>query len=339
MSKKNEFYLTDFKEVTYNGKTDKFDYNKIIFDEIAENERSESQNIGYIRYAGKDGEKQLHLQIDITLDNYGWDNVEKHENDDLKMPLEINEFMDIGESDEDKNNRKIYLEEIRDVFDKIDSNLENSMDKILGKNSKKKYKYTSKFCKTPKFQDDDDDELDEETLNKKKQKRLKYMKIKIPKEYGSNKILTEVYKKNDKNSEAYSKDGKYSLIEINKIEEIKDLVRFRGKFRFVVHPCKTWADKNLRGNADFKEFGVGFKLIRAVLMSSELKKIENKVKSKILIDSDDEEEIELSNKTKLLDNEDNSNDDSESDEESDEEDSEEKLNIKEKEKKQLKKVK
>ena len=337
MSKKNENYLTDFDKVTYNGKSSDFDYNKIIFDEIAENERSESQNIGYIRYSGNDGEKQLHIQLDVTIDNYGWDNVEKHENDDFKLPLELNNFKDIGESDEEKGNRTKYLEKIRNVFEKIDSNLEKDMDKILGKNSKKKYKYTSKFSKLPKFQDDDDDDQDEETLIKLKQKRLKYMKIKIPKEYNSGKILTEVYKKNSKDTEDYNKDGKYTLIEINKIDDLKQLIKFRGKYRFIVHPCKTWADKNLRGNADFKEFGVGFKLIRVVVLSNEQTPITKNIESKIFIDSDDEEEENMVKNLKALDvdKEDDDDDDSESDEESE---SEEKLETKSKSK-QVKKSK
>jgi hypothetical protein len=57
---------------------------------------------------------------------------EKHENDDFKLPLELNNFKDIGESDEETGNRTKYLEKIRNVFEKIDSNLEKDMDKILG---------------------------------------------------------------------------------------------------------------------------------------------------------------------------------------------------------------
>jgi hypothetical protein len=149
----------------------KIDVSKVIFDELKDNERVEDQKIGYIKYKGDDGEKQLYIQSpEITIDNYGFNFNEKHENNDLKVPLEVNEIRHlINETDDDRKNRSDILKSFTNVLEEIDSIPINNLESLFGKKNAKNYKYTTPMCK--KQAEDDEEEIEEKKKQKKKEKR------------------------------------------------------------------------------------------------------------------------------------------------------------------------
>ena len=305
--------------VAYN----KVELERIQLSELNENDRIPSQKIAYIRYDDpKKGENQFDIQTpEFLLDNYGipdgdgpfYPTVKSRAF--VKLPLDINENVE-NETSEEREERKTKLAAYKEFLINLDKFFESKKDDIFGKKNSKKYEYQP-IVRQAKVMDDDDDDDSEEGEPKVEIKKPDYMKTKVPLNYGSDNIETDIYRKNKEGSEEFKTDGKYTKLEIEGLDDMRNHVKYMRKMKFVMHLSKLWASKQATNGADTKKFGVTFKLSRVEVQQRGEPKQEIVESNDVpFIDSDDDDDDvkEVKKVAELTLNEEDEEDEEESEE-------------------------
>ena len=310
--------------VSYN----KVDLGRIQFTELNESDRIPSQKIAYVSYDDpKKGSNQFDIQTpELLLDNYGIPDGDgpfyptNKSRAFVKVPLDINENVET-ETEAERSDRKAKLASFKEFLINFDKMIEGKKEEFFGKKNVKKYSYQPIVRQAMKAQDDDEDEDDsDEKVEKEVIFRPDYMKTKVPLNYSSEAIETEIYRKNKENTIEFESDGKYSKLEVEGLDDMRNHVRYMRKMKFVMHVSKLWASKQVTAGTDTKKFGVTFKLCRVEVQQRADSRPETVFEMDTpFIDSDDDEEEVTAVKasTKIAEEVDESEE--ESDEESEEE--------------------
>merc|ERR1711998_263756 len=246
----------------------KMEKSKVILSAPEENIRSPTQKISYVKYKTDKGEFQMDIQTPtMLLDNFGIpDANQSFFKDDnarafLKLPLECTNFLE-GESEDERTTRQNQLKELRNTCEEL--------DKMLEDNEKKRY-------------------------------RPDYIKVKIPLEYGSNKVLTDLYRRNKVDTEDYKTDGKYTKINVETLDELKSNILYMRKYRYVFHVSKFWAHKQPVNGSDTKKYGLTLKLSRVeILEKPNIEDTQEINNSNPFLDSDDEDNVVIQKKMESL---------------------------------------
>jgi len=279
--------------VSYN----KVDLNRIVFDEIQENPRITSQKIGYVRYDDpKKGEYQFDIQTpEFKLDNYGIPDGPSSmfptdkQRAFCKLPLDVREDIE-DENEEELSDRKEKLVAFKELMIKLDTLISSKKEDFFGKKNASKYEYQPIVRCSQKVIDDEDDDS-EEPVEKNEIFKPDFMKIKIPLDYNSDKVETEIYRKNKEGTDEFEEDGKYTKCEVESLDDLKQHVKYMRKQRFVLHLSKMWAAKQVTPGTNTKKFGATFKLVRVeVQQKAEPKKLADDANETPFIESDDDEE-------------------------------------------------
>tara|TARA_B110000037_G_C17100428_1_gene497744 strand:- start:69 stop:974 length:906 start_codon:yes stop_codon:yes gene_type:complete len=271
--------------ISYN----KFNYSNMTFSELDDNDRIPSQKISYPRYKVNSSEKQLYIQTpEIKLDGGGipsenspYHPTPKARANGVKIPLENRE----------STPEKLTL--FRSKLEEIDAYLSSDefKKKFFGPKNKKKYEYIP-IVKTPQeIEPDSDDE--ENKADKKERHRPIYMKARIQVVYGS--------EGDDVNIDVYSEDktkprkDRYEEVEVTTLSELSKYMRYMSTVKFVLHPCKIWADKQPANGGKVRKYSITFKIKRVIFdknqqMSSSIDDDLDKV---VCIDSDSDEESDV----------------------------------------------
>merc|ERR1711998_362538 len=257
----------------------KMEKSKVILSAPEENIRSPTQKISYVKYKTDKGEFQMDIQTPtMLLDNFGIpDANQSFFKDDnarafLKLPLECTNFLE-GESEDERTTRQNQLKELRNTCEELDKMLEDNKEKYFGEKSKKKYAVQPIVRKSNNDEGNDSDEDN----NEKKRYRPDYIKVKIPLEYGSNKVLTDLYRRNKVDTEDYKTDGKYTKINVETLDELKSNILYMRKYRYVFHVSKFWAHKQPVNGSDTKKYGLTLKLSRVEILKNQILKIHRKL--------------------------------------------------------------
>lgn len=284
-------------------------YNKINlesleFTEIQDNDRAPTQRISYFRYRdSKRGEGQFNIQTpEILMDNYGIPDADLPyyktiaSRAFIKIPLNETTGVEYkNETSSDKEIRINKLENFKVELMKIDDWMESNKEKIFGSSKKANlYKYQPIVRKAMITPDDSDSDGENEEEKKPKLPKPDFMKAKIQLDYHTNAVLTEIYQKNEKDTEKYEDDGPYSKIDdIESLDDLKKYIGYMRKYKFVLHAAKIWANKQATNGQTTRAFGIMFKVRRIEMRSQPnlIKPIINNEKEENpFVDSDDEEE-------------------------------------------------
>merc|ERR1711998_702024 len=214
----------------------------------------------------------------------------------LKLPLECTNFLE-GESEDERTTRQNQLKELRNTCEELDKMLEDNKEKYFGEKSKKKYAVQPIVRKSNNDEGNDSDEDN----NEKKRYRPDYIKVKIPLEYGSNKVLTDLYRRNKVDTEDYKTDGKYTKINVETLDELKSNILYMRKYRYVFHVSKFWAHKQPVNGSDTKKYGLTLKLSRVeILEKPNIEDTQEINNSNPFLDSDDEDNVVIQKKMESL---------------------------------------
>ena len=224
---------------------------RISASDLQENERSKGQKIAYPRYDHPIFGPEQVLMIQCPFMNIISGGVprisEYFENDSkrefVKTPL-----------DETNPDVLIFIDKIKE----LDAYFSSSQfaSKLLG-SKYKKYSYQPIFRKTNDNQDDDDDEDTKKKVVKKYNiPNLPYIKLKINTEYGTGKVLTQLYRSEMING----KRIRTEVTDINTIDDFARIVCFQSKFRPIIRFIKFWAHPISKKDP---QWGAIFKIIKA----------------------------------------------------------------------------
>ena len=310
----------------------KVDLSRVTFSDLEDNDRIPSQKIAYVRYNDpKYGENQFDIQSpEILLDNYGIPDADgpyyqtTKQRAFLKIPLDVNPNV-TTETEEERVKRSDKLKSFKETLEKFDEWMvdKDNLVKIFGniKNAKK-YSYQP-FVRKAKTVEDSDSESEEE---KEVVVRPDYTKAKIPLEYNTDKVLVDVFQKNEKGSPEFEADGSHSDIEVSSLDELKQHVRYMRKGRYVFHVSKLWASKQPANGQTTRMYGLTLKLRRVeVQQKVKLEKVDVVKNENPFIDSDDEDEVDQGTVKHFVEAEDNN----ECSEESSLDESEDSLSVEE----------
>jgi hypothetical protein len=194
----------------------------------------------------------------------------------------------------------------------LDKLISSKKEDFFGKKNASKYEYQPIVRCSQKVIDDEDDDS-EEPVEKSEIFKPDFMKIKIPLDYNTDKVETDVYRKNKEGTDEFEEDGKYTKCEIESLDDLKQHVKYMRKQKFVLHLSKMWAAKQVTPGTQTKKFGATFKLIRVeVQQKAEPRNLVEDTNDTPFIESDDdEEEVKEVQKLTLKDAEEEDSDESE----------------------------
>ena len=294
-----------YKRVSYT----KLDANKIELENLLEGnddefKKKQKQYTGYCRYEGS----QLVVQSPPIKIDWGGipgpkDQIYETDYDKSKnvhIPLSVNPDTK-NETQEESEVREESLKKFKAlVIDAIDIYMESAegKDALFG-NKKKSYKY-SKILKTPKKKEENDDDSDDDEPKKVYYKPEHYFKSRIPFEWDkeekkfTTKVKTSVIIINDdKESEEYKADGKYTTVKVETLDDLRKYLRYMSTVRIQFHLAKVWANKTktTMDGVSAKLYGLVWKINRILINRSQMKsKGGNSQEDVYEVPSDDEDE-------------------------------------------------
>jgi hypothetical protein len=222
---------------------------KMIIKKPEDNERVESQKIGWISYPDdENNEKQLHWKTPTFIsESYGIPQEDKFHTD-VKSRL----YYKLGFC----HDRKMYedcdydaMEQLMNKFIEIDKmcDTDEFRKKMFGDKAFNQYAYQPLV----RFPDND---ADEDNADAKPKYRPPCVKIQLKLVYDKNPNAST--KPDFKMYEL--KNGERSEVDLHTFEDVVDLMKFRSKLRFVIHFNKIYAMKTKSGN-DKKKYGITIK--------------------------------------------------------------------------------
>ena len=312
----------------------KVDLSRVSFTELEDNDRIPSQKIAYVRYNDpKYGENQFDIQTpEILLDNYGIPDADgpyyqtTKQRAFFKVPLDVNPNV-TTETEVEREKRSAKLQTFKKMLQDFDTWMtdKDNQAKIFGsaKNAKK-YSYQP-FVRQPRVVQDSDSESDDEEA-KETVARPDYTKAKIPLDYNTEKVIVDVFQKNQKGTEAYETDGSHTDVEVTTLDDLKQHVRYMRKGRYVFHVSKLWASKQPASGQSLRMYGLTLKLRRVEVQPRSRSEVTETVKNENpFIESDDEDDVDQRTVKHFVEAEadGDESEEEESEEESEEEESEE----------------
>ena len=190
-----------------------------------------------------------------------------------------------------------------------------------------------KHCKKDVSNDDTDSDSDDD--KPPSHKPDDYIKCRVPLKWDDNeRTFLDVVKtsfvivNDDKNSEHFKNDGKYTHVEITDMDSLRKNFRYMGNYRIQLHLSKIWANKQPSMGSSKRLYGATWKLNRILVNRSELRSYANRDDDDDDVDdleapsdSDDDNEDELVGK--FLEEKKNQNEDDDEDENEEDDDEEE----------------
>jgi hypothetical protein len=309
----------------------KFDISRLRFSDITSNERSITQDIGYITYdCPKNGERQFSLQSpEIKIDSGGIPNEDSpyHKSESsrgyCKIVLEPNPNVK-GESEEQRSTRGSKQLKFKNVLESIDQYCEENAEKILGSAKlAKKMKYQPIVRKQAEKEEDSDSDSDEDEGSENKEEVIQkhnpaYMKAKIP-------LVWEAETVDSKNFQVYcvnKEEGTHDLIDdIVSLNDLRKHIGYMRDVKFVLHACKVWASKNPSNGQTHRMWGITFKLRRVEVKPYEPtgNDADSGDDEELFNNSDDESEEQVVKKFVEAENEDSDEESAKEEEDDDEE--------------------
>ena len=277
----------------------KFDPSRFSVTEVEENERSNGQLNGYVRYNCPKNGEDSHLNIQLPffqISTYGIPQLGKYYEKDsdrafIKAPM-----------DESNDEMKIFIDSMKELDSIVGSDAWKK--KYLGKKWKK---YT--YCKNIREMEEDDDG----------NTRLSYMKMKFKLDYKTGEFKTFIYSvdENDNTKEFHD--------DVKTVTDATQYIKYRSTVRPIIRAAKLWAHNPKTNNP---QYGITWKIEKIQVRpseggNSEYKSYYSADNDAFLSDDDDDEKDVKLKVVEEKDQEDDDDDDSDSDSDSESEDEEE----------------
>ena len=283
----------------------KFDLTKFTTTELKEVERVPNQELAYCNYTDEHGTSQCDIQTpELKLDNFGIPSSdhpnynELNKRNFLKQPLKVFKGTK-NETEEEQEVRNKYLNNFVSLLTEIDEYMQTKETqlKLFGSEKKaKKYRYQPIVRESKVVQDSDSDSDSDDEEEKEKVvvvEKPPFMKIKIPLDFDVEGQINpiDIYKPNEKGTDEYEEDGKYSLLEsVTDLDQLRNYVSYMKNYKMVIHISYVWASKKPALGQDTRMYGITFKLQRVVMLSPVRTNQVIEDTGDKFIESDDEEE-------------------------------------------------
>ena len=268
----------------------KFKPSTVSFTELDDNARVKSQKIAYPRVKTSTGESNFLIQSPwILIDTYGIPNEGPYYQTDksrsfIKVPLNVND-PDV----------KVF----RDKLVALDQHIESQKVTIFGSAKTAKKYEMQPIVRTPQVMQDSDDDSDDEdegsnSKNVDQENRPEYIKVKLDLDYESGNVKTALFRRNEKGTLNYEKDGKRTKMDIKTLDDLQSHVRYLTKVRLIIMANKLWASKTQTNKGDSKRFGMGLKAMQIEFEPRVNTSVNMQETDNFLESSDDEDEDEAS---------------------------------------------
>ncbi|AZL89478.1 hypothetical protein QKC54_gp0344 [Megavirus baoshan] len=295
-----------------NKKVKVFRYKNVDFKnvKVSDLKKGEGQPICYINYEDPQTDEEVKLIVQsgtVKLVDHGIPGIhEKYCPTDEKR-----EFIKIP-----LDNSQPACVELRKHAEQADEFFgSNKMRKQIFKNRADDYQYQP-IIRTPQEKDDDDND-DNNDKKKPKENKVRYDFIKMKFNMtgsGENRV--------NKTKLIELKGDKKVSVEADTITEIANNIRFLSEIKFIFYYTKVWANTSKPQGGGKKLYGVGFKVMAITYTPSKGKGV-NVDDLEFDSDSDDNEVVEKSPKSKKNKLDDEDDDDNNNDNDNNEEDEEE----------------
>jgi len=321
-------------------KFDKLNINDIIYTDLEDNERVNSQKIGYIRYK-KDPTDNNGIQLTIQAPTIKYEAYGIPKEGVYYPTAHKRAYFKFAFS----HDRKKYADTIN--YDDIEKfqNLLVSIDKQVGSDDFRKKlfgeKYAHKYVYSPlvRFkEEDDDDEGQKLDKNGKPYYSPPYTKIKLDLAYNKPDTPPENISTKPMFSIFERKDGTRESVKLNNFDDVLKYITFGSKLRFIISFSKLYAMKSSSGS-DKKMYGITLKATHIEVedygrenhetnnddpFESDTEETINTSKitrniSKLDIDDDDDDDVTVQLKPSVSVSHDNMKDDDDDDDDDDEE--------------------
>lgn len=273
----------------------KFDPSRFSVTDVEENDRSNGQLNGYVRYNCPKNGEDSHLNIQLPffqISTYGVPQLGKYYEKDsdrafIKAPM-----------DESNEEMKIFIDKMKELDETVGS--DTWKKKFLGKKWKK-YSY----CKNIREMEEDDEG----------NARLSYMKMKFKLDYKTGELKTFIYSvdENDNTKEFHD--------DIKTVTDATQYIKWKSTVRPIIRAAKLWAHNPKTNNP---QYGITWKIEKIQVRpteggNSEYKSYYSANNDAFLSDDDDDDaEKDVKLKVKQDESEDESDSDSDSESEDDE---------------------